>query len=168
MAQSDNNRIAKNSLMLCIRMLFTMWLNLYATRIVLQQLGTEDYGVYGVVGSIVSMLTILNSGIIKTIQRFITYELGKKNGNVYNTFCSLLNVTIIFGFFSVVILEIFGVWFLEDYMKVPAESKNAAFWVLQFSIATTFVSLLSNPYNALIIAYEKMGVFAYKIGRAHV
>lgn len=73
----------------------------------------------------------------------------------------MLNVTIIFGFFSVVILEIFGVWFLEDYMKVPAESKNAAFWVLQFSIATTFVSLLSNPYNALIIAYEKMGVFAY-------
>ena len=86
MAQVDNNRIAKNSLMLGIRMLFTMWLNLYATRIVLQQLGTEDYGVYGVVGSIVSMLTILNSGLIKTIQRFITYELGKKNGNVNNTF----------------------------------------------------------------------------------
>lgn len=161
MAQADNNRIAKNSLMLSIRMLFTMWLNLYATRIVLQQLGTEDYGVYGVVGSIVSMLTILNSGLIKTIQRFITYELGKKDGNVNNTFCSLLNVTIIFGFVSVVILEILGVWFLEDYMKVPEESKAAAFWVLQFSIATTFVTLLSNPYNALIIAYEKMGVFAY-------
>lgn len=161
MAQADNNRIAKNSLMLGVRMLFTMWLNLYATRIVLQQLGAEDYGVYGVVGSIVSMLTVLNSGLVKTIQRFITYELGKKEGNVNNTFCSLLNVTVIFGIVSVILLEILGVWFLNDYMKVPEESKNAAFWVLQFSIATTFVSLISNPYNALIIAYEKMGVFAY-------
>ena len=88
MVVSENKRIAKNSCMLYIRMLFTMWLNLYATRIVLKELGSDDYGVYGVVGSVVAMFTIFNSGIVKAIQRFITFELGKENGNPNNIFCT--------------------------------------------------------------------------------
>lgn len=161
MAQADNNRIVKNSIMLGVRMLFTMWLNLYATRIVLKQLGADDYGVYSVVGSVVGMLTIFNNGLLKSIQRYITYDIGRNEKHVNDTFCSLLNATLIFGIISVVIIDVLGVWFLNDYMNIPEKSVNAAFWVLQFSIATMFVTLISNPYNALIIAYEKMDVFAY-------
>lgn len=161
MVVSENKRIAKNSCMLYIRMLFTMWLNLYATRIVLKELGSDDYGVYGVVGSVVAMFTIFNSGIVKAIQRFITFELGKENGNPNNIFCTLLNITFIFAIFTFIILEVIGLWFINTQMNIPESSKNAALWVYQFSILTTILTLISNPYNALIIAYEKINVFAY-------
>lgn len=95
---SDNfnkNRIIKNSLLLYVRMLFTMWINLYATRLVLQNLGVEDMGVYGVVGSIVSIFSVFTGGITSAVQRFITFEAGLKEGNVNKVFCSSLNVIFI-------------------------------------------------------------------------
>lgn len=93
----NKNRILKNSLLLYLRMLFTMWLNLYATRLVLNNLGVEDMGVYGVVGSIVGMFTIFTSGITSAVQRFLTYELGSQKGNMNNVFCSSLNVIFIYN-----------------------------------------------------------------------
>lgn len=158
---SDNSRIAKNSIVLYMRMLFTMWLNLYATRIALKELGAEDYGVYGVVGSVVAMFSIFNSGLIKATQRFITFELGKTDGCLNDIFCTLLNITFIFAFCVFVILEVIGMWFLNNHIQIPEESKNAALWVYQFSVLVTVLTLVSNPYNALVIAYEKMNVFAY-------
>lgn len=161
---SDNfnkNRIIKNSLLLYVRMLFTMWINLYATRLVLQNLGVEDMGVYGVVGSIVSIFSVFTGGITSAVQRFITFEAGLKEGNVNKVFCSSLNVIFILAGILLIILESVGLWFFYTKINIPEASKDAAFWVFQFSILTCLINLISIPYNALIIAKEKMNAFAF-------
>ena len=161
MISQNNKQIAINSILLYVRMLFTMWLNLYATRIVLEELGAKDFGVYGVVGSIVTLFTVINSGIVKAIQRFITYELGVKEGHPNEVFNTLLNITFIFAIITFILLECLGLWFLNSHANIPNESQKAAFWVFQFSVLTTIITLISNPYNALVIAHEKMNIFAY-------
>ena len=160
---SDNynsNRILKNSILLYGRMLFTMWINLYATRLTLQNLGVEDMGVYGVVGSIVSIFAVFTGGITSAVQRFITFEAGLQNGNVNKVFCSSLNVIFILAAILFIVLESAGLWFLHYKINIPEASKEAAFWVFQFSTLTCLISLISVPYNALIIAHEKMNAFA--------
>ncbi len=160
---SDNynkNRIAKNTILLYIRMLFTMWLNLYATRLVLQNLGVDDMGVYGVVGSVVSLFAVFSSGITNTIQRFITFELGKNGGDVNKVFCSSLNVIFVLSAFILLLLESVGLWFLYNQVNIPTSSIKAAFWVYQLSVLTCIVNLISIPYNALVIAHEKMDAYA--------
>lgn len=161
---SDNfntNRILTNSLLLYVRMLFTMWINLYATRLVLQNLGVEDMGVYGVVGSIVSIFSVFTGGVTSAVQRFITFEAGLSNGNVNKVFCSSLNVIFILAGILLIILESVGLWFFNTKINIPEESKDAAFWVFQFSVLTCLINLVSIPYNALIIAKEKMNAFAF-------
>ena len=157
----NKNRIVKNSILLYLRMLFTMWLNLYTTRLVLNNLGIEDMGVYGVVGSIVSMFTIFTCGITSAVQRFLTYELGSQKGNMNNVFCSSLNVIFILSFCVLLLLEIIGVWILYHKINIPAPSMQAAFWVFQLSTLTCIINMISIPYNALIIAHEKMDAFAF-------
>lgn len=156
----NKNRIVKNSLMLYVRMLFTMWLNLWTTRLVLANLGVEDMGVYGVVGSIVGLVSVFTGGVTNAVQRFITFEEGRLNGKPNLVFCASLNI--IFGLSVVVflLLEIVGVYMLYHSVKIPEDSINAAFWVLELSILTCIVNLISIPYNALIIAHEKMDAFA--------
>ena len=160
---SDNynkNRIVKNSLLLYVRMLFTMWLNLWATRLVLANLGVEDMGVYGVVGSVVSTCTVLTSGVTNAIQRFITFELGRKDGRPNAVFCSSLNVIFILSAILFVILEVVGLWVLNNKVNIPEGSRDVAQWVFHISVLTCIVNQISIPYNALIIAHEKMGAFA--------
>lgn len=160
---SDNfnkNRIVKNSILLYVRMLFTMWLNLYATRLVLQNLGVEDMGIYGVVGSIVSLFAVFSSGITNTIQRFVTFELGKDDGEVNKVFCNSLNIIFLLSAFIFILLETCGIWFLFHKVNIPPQSFQAAFWVYQLSVLTCIVNLISIPYNALIIAHEKMDAYA--------
>lgn len=160
---SDNfnkNRILKNSLLLYVRMLFTMWLNLYATRLTLANLGVEEMGVYGVVGSIVSIFTVFTGGIRLAVQRFITYELGKKDGELNKVFCTSLNVLILFSVLLFILLEIGGVWMLDNKIDIPVESREAAFWVFQLSVLTCIVNMVSIPYDALIVAHEKINAFA--------
>lgn len=157
----NKNRILKNSLLLYVRMLFTMWINLYTTRLVLQNLGVEDMGVYGVVGSIVSIFSVFTGGITSAVQRFITFEAGLKEGNVNKVFCSSLNVIFILAGILLIILESIGLWFFYTKINIPEASKDAAFWVFQFSILTCLINLVSIPYNALIIAKEKMNAFAF-------
>lgn len=161
---SDNynkNRIFKNSILLYVRMLFTMWLNLYTTRLVLANLGVEDMGVYGVVGSITTMFTVFVSGITNAIQRFITFEIGKKNGNINDVFLTSLNILFLTSLIILVLLEIGGIWVLNNKINIPENSIDAAFWVFQLSIITCIVNLISIPYNALIIAHEKINAFAF-------
>ena len=160
---SDNfnkNRIAKNSILLYVRMLFTMWLNLYATRLVLKNLGVDDMGVYGVVGSVVGLFAVFSSGITNTIQRFITFELGKDVGNVNKVFCSSLNIIFLLSTFIFLLLESVGIWFLNNRVNIPPSSMQAAIWVYQLSVLTCIVNLISIPYNALVIAHEKMDAYA--------
>ena len=147
-------------MMLYLRMLFTMWLNLYTTRLTLANLGVEDMGVYGVVGSIVSMFSVFSGGITTAVQRFLTYEIGRSGGNPSRVFCSCLNVIFILSVVILILLEVGGVWFLNNKVNIPAGSMDAAQWVFQLSVLTCLVSIVSIPYNALIIAHEKMDAFA--------
>lgn len=156
----SKERILKNSLLLYVRMLFTMWLNLYATRLTLANLGIEDMGVYGVIGSIVSLFTVFTGGITSAVQRFITFELGLENGNPNKVFCSSLNVIFILSGIMLVLLEVGGLWMLEYKVNIPEASRDASFWVFQLSVLTCIVNTISIPYNALIIAHEKMDAFA--------
>lgn len=137
-----------------------MWLNLYATRLVLKNLGVEDMGVYGVVGSVVGLFAVFSSGITNTIQRFITFELGKSDRDVNKIFCSSLNIIFLLSVFILILLESLGIWFLYNKVNIPEQSMQAAFWVYQLSVLTCIVNLISIPYNALVIAHEKMDAYA--------
>lgn len=141
-------------------MLFTMWINLYATRLVLANLGVSDMGVYGVVGGIVGLFAVFSSGIVNTVQRFITFELGRQDGETNIVFCSSLNIIILLSVFIIILLETVGLWFLYNKVDIPKYSIDQAFWVFQFSVLTCVVNLISIPYNALIIAHEKMDAYA--------
>lgn len=141
-------------------MLFTMWLNLYATRLVLANLGVEDLGVYGVVGSIVGLIAVFTGGITNAVQRFITFELGRKEGCPNKVFSSSLNVLFVVSIIAFILLEVGGLWMLYNKVDIPKRSMDAAFWVYQWSVLTCIVNVISIPYNALIIAHEKMGAFA--------
>lgn len=160
---NDNNkRIAKNTMLLYVRMLFTMAVTLYTSRILLNELGVEDFGIYNVVGGIVTMFSLLSGSLSASISRFITFELGQENvAKLKTIFSTSVNIQIILSLIIIFIAEIIGVWFLNAKMNIPAERMEAANWVLQCSILTFAVNLISVPYNASIIAHEKMSAFAY-------
>lgn len=160
---TDNNkRIAKNTLFLYFRMLLTMGVSLYTSRVILQTLGVEDYGIYNVVGGVVAMLGFLNSSLSGASSRFITYELGKgNNGDVKKMFSTILCIHFILAIAILIIGETVGLWFVYNKLVIPAERLTAALWVYHCSILTAIVSIVSVPYNSLIIAHEKMNAFAY-------
>lgn len=161
-ASENNKRIAKNTLLLYVRMLFMLVVSLYTSRVVLNSLGVEDYGIYNVVGGVVAMFSILSGSLSPAISRFITYELGKKDTSRLNgIFCTSVNIQLILGIFILLLAEIVGGWFLNFKMNISGDRMVAANWVLQFSLFTFFVNLISVPYNATIIAHERMSAFAY-------
>ena len=160
---SDNNkRIAKNTLLLYLRMFLTMAVSLYTSRIILNTLGVEDYGINNVVGGIVTMFTVISGSLSASISRFITFELGKDNiQRLKKVFSTGVNIQIGMSVLIVLLAECVGVWFLNTKMNIPPERLGAANWVFQCSILTFVLNLLSVPYNAAIIAHEKMSAFAY-------
>lgn len=161
-SSTDNKKIATNTFMLYIRMFFTMAVSLYTSRVVLSTLGVSDYGIYNVVGGIVAMFTFINSSMINATQRFITYELGQGNINkLHIVFCTSLNIHAIISLLIVLLVETIGLWFLYNQMQIPEGRITAAFWTLQCSILATVVNVMSVPYNASIVAHEKMSAFAY-------
>lgn len=161
-SSEKSKRIAKNTIMLYLRMIFLMVISLYTSRVILNVLGVSDYGVYNVVGGIVTMFTILTSALNGTISRFLTFDLGFGDIKKLNiTFCTSVNVQIILAIIIVILAEVAGVWFLNEKANIPEGRMNAANWVLQCSIVTFAVNLLNVPYNSTIIAHERMGVFAY-------
>ncbi|OUP33238.1 hypothetical protein B5F24_11485 [Bacteroides clarus] len=158
----NNKRIARNTLLLYFRMLFLMIISLYTSRIVLNALGVEDFGIYNVAGGVVAMFSILSGSLSAAISRFITYELGKNNIlKLKVIFSSAITIQIGLGIVIVFFAETIGIWFLNTQMNIPIERMVAANWVLQFSIITFIINLISVPYNAVIIAHEKMSAFAY-------
>lgn len=159
---SNNKRIAKNTLMLYIRMLFTMLVGLYTSRVVLNALGVDNYGIYNVVGGVVSMFTVLSGSLSTAISRFITFELGRENvERLKIVFSSAVTIQIVLSLIVVLLAETVGLWFLNNKLVIPADRMAAAHWVYQLSILTFVVGLISVPYNASIIAHEKMSAFAY-------
>ena len=158
----NNKRIARNTLLLYFRMLLTMTVSLYTSRIVLNILGVEDFGVYNVVGGVVAMLGFVTGSLSAASSRYITYALGEGNlNNLKKTFANIQAIHLIFALILIFLAETIGLWFLNNYIQIPIGRENAVFWVFQFSIITTSLSLISVPYNASIIAHEKMSAFAY-------
>lgn len=162
MTTLDNKRITKNTTMLYFRMLLTMIVTIYTSRIILNTLGVEDFGIYNVVGGVVVMFSFLNSSMGAATSRFLIFELGKKD---YEQLKKVFNVSLVshIGIALVVILlaETIGLWFITHKLVIPEERMSAALWTYQFSILTALVTLTQVPYNALIIAHERMNVYAY-------
>ncbi|MDO4931855.1 MAG: lipopolysaccharide biosynthesis protein [Prevotellaceae bacterium] len=158
----NNKRIAKNTILLYFRMLFMMVVSLYTSRVILNALGVEDFGIYNVVGGVVAMFTLISGSLSAAISRFITYELGRGDqGKLNRIFSASVTIQLLLSLIIVVLIETVGVWFLNAKMIIPAERMTAANLVLQFSIITFVINLISVPYNAAIIAHERMSAFAY-------
>ena len=162
MTTSSNKRIAKNTLMLYFRMIIILGMRLYTSRIILNTLGVEDYGIYNVVGGIVIMLSFLNSAMTTGTTRFLSFELGRGEFiKMARVFSMSLNIHAMIAVVIFILAETLGLWFLNTHLNIPAERMNAANWAYQFSIMTFMVAVLSIPYHALIIAHERMNVYAY-------
>lgn len=158
----NNKRIAKNTLLLYFRMLLTMAVSLYTSRVVLHTLGVEDFGIYNVVGGVVAMFSVISGSLSAAISRFITYELGKGDKDkLTRIFSSSVTIQLGLGLIILILAEAIGVWFLNAKMTIPVNRMYAANWVFQLSILTFIINLISVPYNAAIIAHEKMSAFAY-------
>lgn len=163
MDNSENNkRIAKNTLLLYFRMLLIMAVSLYTSRVVLATLGIEDFGIYNVIGGVVAMFAIISSTLSAAVSRFITVELGRNNfEQLKRVFSTSVTIHIFLAIIIFFVAEIGGVWYIHNKLVMPHERLNAAFWVFQCSILTFIVNLLSVPYNAAIVAHERMDAFAY-------
>lgn len=156
-----NKRIAKNTLLLYFRMLFLMLISLYTSRVILDGLGVEDYGIYNVVGGFVSMFAIVSAALTSATTRFINYEQGKGDINRQTVvFSTSLTIQVVLTLIVLVLCETFGVWYIQNVMVVPEERLSASMWCFQFSVITFCANLITVPYNASIIAHERMSVFA--------
>lgn len=169
---SNKKRIAKNTVMLYIRMLLSTIVSLYTSRVVLQTLGVEDFGIYGVVGGVVSMFSFLNSAMSGATSRFLTFEIGKQNNTSQNlaqasltplqkTFSSAMIIHVCIAIIVSILSCTIGLWFLSHKLVIPENRMIAAYWVFLCSILGMFVNVTQVPYTAAIIAHEKLDVYAY-------
>lgn len=157
----DNKRIAKNTLLLYIRMFFTMGIGFYTSRVILDALGFVDYGIYNVVGGIVYTLSVINGSMAGATQRWITIALGKGNLDyLKKVFAIGVTAQVIIAVLVFVIIEIVGLWYLYNYAVIPEDRLHASFWVFQISTLTMILSILNVPFLGAIMAHEKMGAFA--------
>ncbi len=159
---SNNKRIAKNALLLYFRMIFMMGVSLYTSRVVLAALGVEDFGIYNVVGGVISLFGFLNGAMASSTQRYITFELGRGDSfQLRKVFQTSVNIHLLVALLILLLGETVGLWFFYEKMVIPFSRMTGAFWVYQFSIFTMMIMIISVPYNAVIIAHERMSAFAY-------
>lgn len=159
---ANNKRIAKNTLFMYLRMLITMAVSLYTSRVVLNTLGIEDFGIYNIVGGVVVLFTFINSAMSTGTQRHLSYELGKPGqGNITEVFNACLRIHIWLSIIVFILAETVGLWFLNTQMNFPSNRMEAVNWVYQFSIFGCLANILRVPYQASIIAYERMSFYAY-------
>lgn len=145
-----------------MRMFLVMAVSLYTVRIILRTLGVEDYGVYSAVGGIISSLTFITNVLAIASQRFFSVEIGKgEKGKLKETFCSMATIYTIVGLLIILFSETVGLWFLNNKMTIPLGRETAAFWVFQCTIFSFFISVITAPHKAMIIAHEKMNIYAY-------
>lgn len=160
--QDNNRRIAKNAVSLYVRMLIQLLVGLYTSRVILETLGVSDYGIYNVIGGFVTLFVFIQGSLMQATQRFLNFELGRRDTKKVNeVFCMSLNIYAIFSLMLLLALGIIGCFFLKDFLNIPLERWNAAYWVYTCSILTLIVQIMSTPYNALIIAHEDITTFAY-------
>jgi len=160
--KEEDKRIAKNTLFLYLRMILVMGISLYTSRIVLKALGVDDFGIYNVIGGVIVVFSLLNSSISSATQRYITYSLAVDSPDQTNKiFNTALFIHIALSVIIVLMSETVGLYVYYHYLQIPSNRIVAGFWTFQFSILTMIMLLLSIPYNAVIIAHEKMNAFAY-------
>lgn len=158
----NNKRIAKNTVYLYIRMLFVMFITLLTTRKLLSTLGVEDYGLYNVVCGFVNMFAFLNTSMANGIQRFYNYEIGKNGDrNIGRIFTHAFVIQFCIAIIIIILLETIGIWYLYFKMMIPEGRFNAAFWIFQLSMIQLFITVVTVPYSAAVMAYEKMNFYAY-------
>lgn len=161
-SDSTGKRLVKNTAYMYVRMILLTLISLYTSRVVLQQLGVDDFGIYSVVGSVVAMFSSLRGLFATSTQRFINYEMGQGRNDKVNT---IFNMSILIQFIISAILlltgEGVGVWFIEYRMSIEPSRIVAAHWTLQFSLISVIVSMITTPFDALVIAHEKMSFYAY-------
>ena len=162
-SHSENTkRIARNTLMLYVRMLFSMLVSLYTSRVILNALGVEDYGIYNVVGGFVGMFALISNSLSASTSRFLTFELGKGvRERLAKVFSTSLSIHLILAMLVFIAAETAGLWFLNTRMTIPTERLSAANWVFQASVLSFMSGLFCVPFNASLIAHERMSAFAY-------
>lgn len=162
MSVEANKRVVKNTIFLYIRTFVSMLISLYTSRKILEALGVSDFGIYNVVGGVITMLTFLNGSMSVATQRFLTVELGKKERGNYNR---IFNMTVLIhiGLAALVLIaaETAGLWFVNTYLNIPVERMTAANWVYQASVFSTILGILQTPYHASIVSHEHMHIYAY-------
>lgn len=159
---TNNKRIAKNTLILYSRMLFTVGISFYTSRIILSSLGVSDFGLYNVIGGLVSMFYMVTSTLSSAISRFLTFELGKGDiNNLRSTFSTSINIQLIISLFIILIAETIGLWFINSKLNIETDRIEAANWIYQFTIISFIIEMISVPYNASIISHERMKAFAF-------
>lgn len=158
----NNKRIAKNTMILYLRMLCTVGISFYTSRVILSNLGVSDFGLYNVIGGLVSMFYMITSSLSAAISRFLTYELGQKDlKNLRNTFSTSINIQLLISILIIILSETIGLWFINNKMNIVHDRIWAANWIYQFTMVSFIIEMISVPYNASIIAHEKMKAFAY-------
>lgn len=159
---TSNKRIAKNTIFLYIRMFFVLIVSLFTTRIVLQALGVIDYGIYNVVAGFVSMFAFLNTSMSNGIQRFYNFQMGRNDtGNITKVYNTALQIQALIALILLILLETFGLWYINYQMIIPADRLNAAQWIFQFSVLSLIIIVIQVPYSAAIMAHEKMQFYSY-------
>ena len=159
---SDNKRIAKNTLFLYARMIIIMGVTLYTSRVVLDKMGVDDFGLYNVVGGVVGMLSFISGTLSIGTLRFLTFELGRKDYiKLHTTFNTAFYTHLLVGIVLAILLETGGLWFVYNKLVIPDDRLNAALIAYHISILTSIISIAMVPYNSLIMAHERMGIYAY-------
>lgn len=159
---ANNKRIAKNTMLLYFRMGIAMLVGLYTSRLLLQALGITDYGISNVIGGLVGMFSIISSSLTAAISRFLTFELGTNDiKRLTSIFSTSVIIQVILAFVVMFICELVGAWFLENHLVIPQNRMSAAWWVFHLSIIGFGINLLSVPYGSLIVAHERMSIYAY-------
>lgn len=160
--KTSNKTIVKNTFFLYFRMMFTMLITLYTSRVILQMLGVDDYGIYQTVGGVAVMLSFVGSTLSAGASRFLTYELGKGNEvKLQRTFATVLTMYVILSLLIVLLAETIGLWFVCNKLQISAERIEAAVFAYHFSVLTLLAMFIQVPFNASIISHEKMSVYAY-------
>lgn len=159
---NNNKRIAKNTLLLYIRMFITVLISLYTSRVILKTLGVEDFGIYNVVGGVVSMLGFITGSMTGASSRFITYNIGKNDISlIRSTFANILYIHLLLMALIFILSETVGLWILIEKLQIPDNRVAAAMFVYQMSVISALLSIILSPFNALIVAHERMSVYAY-------
>lgn len=155
-------RIAKNAVLLYIRMVATLIITLFTSRIVLKSLGFDDFGLYNVIGGVVTLFAFLRSSISSSTQRFLAYEMGSSTAdNLRHVFCVCLTTHILLALVLFALAETIGLWFLNTHINIPVGREEAANWIYQFAVLSLCMNMVSLPYDADIVSNERMGYFAF-------